>query len=435
MSYRLNLFARTAFAAAALLGLGASEGNAAVPVFAIAGTVYCDSNSNGVIDTDDHPEPGVTVQLYRNGVFVEDTQTGPDGTYLFEDDIDPEETFTVVVLPPASTPAIASFPGLYAISISPSVIRIYTDLAGYTVATPGFRHNDFLLACADTAISGNVYCDSNFNGVLDGSDQALSGILVQLLVDGVAVDQMHTDFSGSYRFETGVHPLMTFRVRVVPPASHPGIASYPGSFATSISPSIIEIFTAAAGLPEFQNNDFLLACPPAGPFTTFTPGGWGSKPAGSNPGMLLSRNFAGVFPSGVTIGGTLKLRFTSAAAIQKFLPAGGKPGSLAGQSPATLVDPTKSNAGVFAGHVLALKLSVSFSDAMVLRQGLGDLKVRTGPLAGKTVRQVLAEAERLLGGGAPAGGFGLNHSQMNDILAKINENFVDGKTDKGYLIP
>ena len=64
-------------------------------------------------------------------------------------------------------------------------------------------------------------------------------------------------------------------------------------------------------------------------FTTYTQGGWGAPPNGNNPGALLKANFATVYPSGVTIGGTKTLKFTSAAAIEA-LPAGRRQGGGAG---------------------------------------------------------------------------------------------------------
>src|SRR5262249_24510525 len=67
-----------------------------------------------------------------------------------------------------------------------------------------------------------------------------------------------------------------------------------------------------------------------GPFVTVTQGGWGAPPRGQNPGAILAANFSKVFgAAGVTIGcaaGGFHLTFTSASAIQAFLPQGGPPG-------------------------------------------------------------------------------------------------------------
>jgi hypothetical protein len=171
--------------------------------------------------------------------------------------------------------------------------------------------------------------------------------------------------------------------------------------------------------------------PPGGPYTTYTQGGWGAPPHGNNPGMLLKNNFATVYPGGfVAIGGTNKLTFTSALSIENFLPQGGTAGALA----ASATNPTSSAAGVFAGQVLALQLSVDFSNKGIKNGGLALLHVASGPLAGKTVAQVLAYANAALGGdGLPAGISSI--SQLNDIVDKINNNFDNGTVNLGYLIP
>ena len=65
-----------------------------------------------------------------------------------------------------------------------------------------------------------------------------------------------------------------------------------------------------------------------GQFCTYTQGGWGAPPNGGNPGTILANNFATVYPSGFVEVGVpgaagFSMKFTSAAAIQAYLPAGG----------------------------------------------------------------------------------------------------------------
>jgi hypothetical protein len=94
---------------------------------------------------------------------------------------------------------------------------------------------------------------------------------------------------------------------------------------------------------------------------------------------------------------------------------------------------SRTTAGVFAGQVLALQISVAFSNAGVTRSGLADLKLQSGPLAGKTVGEVLALANQVIGGNTAALPSGLTVSDLNAIVSQINENFVDGTTDNGFL--
>jgi hypothetical protein len=168
---------------------------------------------------------------------------------------------------------------------------------------------------------------------------------------------------------------------------------------------------------------------PSGAYVTYTQGGWGAGPAGNNPGTLLANNWTKVYGSaGVSIGGTYKLKFTSSTAIDAFLPQG----STAGALTANATNPTTSNGGVFAGQVLALQLSVDFSNKGLTRSGLASLKVASGPLAGQTVAQVLAIANSVLGGGALPSGVTL--SQLNDIVDAINNNFDGGVSNDHFLM-
>lgn len=163
---------------------------------------------------------------------------------------------------------------------------------------------------------------------------------------------------------------------------------------------------------------------PTTPLVTVTQGGWGAPPHGNNPAAILAANFGAVFPSGVTIGcsGGSTLKFTSAGAIQNFLPQGGTPGALA----ASATNPTTSAAGVFAGQVLALELNVSFSGP-VFPGGLGNFQLTSGPLKGFTVNQVLALANNVLGGciseSSLQSTFGISISGLNDIVDGINQEF------------
>jgi VCBS repeat-containing protein len=167
----------------------------------------------------------------------------------------------------------------------------------------------------------------------------------------------------------------------------------------------------------------------AGPFTTYTQGGWGATPAGNNPAKLLQNNFAVVYPAGfVQIGtATRFLKFTTSTAIKNFLPAGGTPSTIS----ASATNPTSSSAGVFAGQVLALQLNVDFSEAGIKKRNLKNQVVASGKLAGSTVGQVLALANSVIGGGALPSG--LTISELNAIVDAINNNYDNGNCDLHFL--
>ena len=106
------------------------------------------------------------------------------------------------------------------------------------------------------------------------------------------------------------------------------------------------------------------------------------------------------------------------------------------------MDPSTSKAGVLAGNVLALRLNVDFSTAGKTRNtpnALDALKLTKGKLNGKSVFEVLAWANQALGGGTlPPGVYplplGVSLSDLNEIVAKINDNFDRGREDDGYLV-
>jgi hypothetical protein len=210
-----------------------------------------------------------------------------------------------------------------------------------------------------------------------------------------------------------------------------------------------------------------------GLFTTYTQGGWGATPHGSNPAALLAEHFSTVYADGsveVGIPGAsgysmkfctattvvhktannaasipagayniinhgagsnpryeydLKTVKTAASALGDYLPAGGTAQSLT----ADLVNPTSASAGVFGGQVLALQLNIDFSLAGIT-QGtggmVGDLHLfGTGTsLDGLTIKQVLAVCNIVLGGGpVPAD---TSVSTLNGIATQLNQAFDNG---------
>ena len=181
------------------------------------------------------------------------------------------------------------------------------------------------------------------------------------------------------------------------------------------------------------------ACEPGeievGDFRTQTQGGWGSAAHGNNPGVYRDTHFPGCFPAGLTVGNisTFSALFTSAAAIENFLPAG----ETAGPFTTNHTDPTTppgTEAGILAGQAVALTLNVGF-DLCDPDFGGSDINLAAlivddsgSACFNWTVQQVLDEANAVLGGGGT-----LTPSQINDCASSINENFVDGTTDNGFL--
>ena len=173
-------------------------------------------------------------------------------------------------------------------------------------------------------------------------------------------------------------------------------------------------------------------CCKMGIYRTQTPGGWGAKAAGNNPGAYRDANFKYAFPEGLIVGDPNKyhVKLTSAYAIEKLLPTGGKPAVLNDK----YTDPD-AIMNVLVGHMVALKLSVGFDNYdkefgkadgylkfLIIADGFG--------FDGMDIKEIIKEADILLGGGKSS----YSPSQMNEILTKINEYFVDGKKSDKYKL-
>jgi len=174
-------------------------------------------------------------------------------------------------------------------------------------------------------------------------------------------------------------------------------------------------------------------CPPpteeCGQLRTQTPGGWGAEPNGNNPGTYLHANFAAAFPNGLTVGCSpnYHITLTNAQAITDLLPTGGQ---------ALVLTQNQTNPAaiknVLVGHLVALTLSTGFDvyDPNFGKTGvtLGNMVIGSGTFAGWTVNAFLAEANKALGG---CGSY--TPKEVLETANSINENYVDGLTDKGFL--
>ncbi|MBU1919695.1 hypothetical protein KKG66_02535, partial [bacterium] len=177
-------------------------------------------------------------------------------------------------------------------------------------------------------------------------------------------------------------------------------------------------------------------CMPEG-YRTQTQGGWGQDCHGGNNGCLRDNNWNAAFPTGLTVGGGFTIHFTSAAAVNAFLPNGGTSGSL-NQS---YVNPTSTNAGNIAAQVTTLAVTMGFVNAGVPGFGpLGDLYYKHSvpqpgePFTGMTVQQLFDLANEVLGGNTSNLPAGTSISNLSDVITDINENFDDGEDNNGDLV-
>lgn len=165
-------------------------------------------------------------------------------------------------------------------------------------------------------------------------------------------------------------------------------------------------------------------------YKTYTQGGWGANCSGNNPASQLQNNFSTVFPNGVEIGCTNKLRFTSATAVRNYLPQGGTASALAS---GTSTNPL-SGGGVFGGQLLALAINLKMDQVLSnfasSTGNLKDLVITSGNFKSWTVQQFFDEANKKIGGCTAAN---FTFSQYSDVAAAINENYDNGTVNKGFL--
>ena len=167
-----------------------------------------------------------------------------------------------------------------------------------------------------------------------------------------------------------------------------------------------------------------LAC---GGFRIQGQGSWGAKPSGNNSGAYLHTQFAKVFPKGIVIGCDKTIKLTTAQAVTDFLPQGGTPAVLTKN-----YTDTQEKITVLAGQILTLTISVKLDSAIEnfssAKTKIAELIITSGDFKGKTVVEVLEEANKVLGGCQSK----YTPTQINDVISKINENF-EGGTNKGFL--
>lgn len=90
----------------------------------IAGTIFLDGNSDGVLSPGDTPQPGTTIQLLKDGVVVAVTTAGANGSYFFSG-IPPGSGYAVAAVDPV-TAAVVSANGRF--DVAPGANLVNVDL-------------------------------------------------------------------------------------------------------------------------------------------------------------------------------------------------------------------------------------------------------------------------------------------------------------------
>jgi hypothetical protein len=191
-----------------------------------------------------------------------------------------------------------------------------------------------------------------------------------------------------------------------------------------------------------------------GDLVTFEQDGFDKACEDGSPSCRFEEAFDALFPNGITLGdqdgidgdGEYALVFTSAKAVEKFLPVNGPVGVLTKDA----TDPTESHAGKFAGDLLVAKITVALDAAGKLDdlKGrhdliLGDLVFAAGvnpDLFDLRVQDVLDLADLFISGALTGDvdidGDGIPDATIGDVsdaLNALNANFDNGTVNLGTL--
>jgi serine-aspartate repeat-containing protein C/D/E len=398
----------------------------------IGNFVWKDLNHNGIQNPGEPGIGGVKVTLKNSsGVGVQTKFTLANGEYSFTDltagtyivEVDNGDTDLQGLLPtfvnaPGSTTANDS-------NANPTSVTLASNSSEDLDTDFGF------IAPGCGCIGNWVWKDLDCDGIQDCNEPGIKGVTVKLYWNGILIKTDVSDACGGY----GFYGLWAGCYTVVIDDGQPALAGLSptkvnaGSnrcYDSNPNPATVCLATDRS-CDSTIDFGYKKTPPVAGPLTTCTMGGWGSKPSGNNPGAFLARYFPTLYPSGLVVGSGRTLKFTSARGIEGFLPSGGTASKLR----QSYTNPTTA-LGVLAGQVVALRLGVDFSTMGITAQGLSNARFKTGKFTGATVGQVLALCEAVLGG-APLPQ-GVSYSDLSDACALVNENY-DGGGNCGKLTP
>jgi len=395
------------------------------PYWTLGDRVWLDENSNGLDDREPGIE-GVLLALFDvNGKPVVDgngvrrtTRTDEGGFYHFN--VAQTGSYTVKVDPSTIPVGLSSTTG--GNQRTSDVVRTYPQQSFLKF---DFGYGKGGVTPAPTGQLGDrVWLDTDRDGTQDDGEAGIPDVTLTLLDgNGKPVAAVTTNAKGGYAFTELAEGAYTIEIDT---------ATLPAGLAQTYDVDGGTPYAATVKLADGQvrqDVDFGYAVARRGKYTTYTQGGWGAKPNGANPGTLLHNTFDKVIGGELRIGGRFELAFTSADAVTAFLPTGSTPAVLK----ASQKNPTSSEAGVLAGQVLALQLNLFYSESKVTREGLGDLRLGSGPFEGYRVKEFAQLANKVLGGETGDLPKGVTVSAVNEAATKINENFDNGTVDQGFL--
>ncbi|WP_246859237.1 SdrD B-like domain-containing protein [Spirosoma sp. KCTC 42546] len=201
-----------------------------IPGAGLGDYVFADNNKNGIQDGGDTPIAGVVVTLYVNGVASATTVTNATGFYSFTG-LTPGSSlsYSVGFTAPSGYTATLSHQGGNG-SLDSDADPITGRTQSVTLAPGEFNPNlDAGFYIPGAGLGDYVFADNNKNGIQDGGDTPIAGVVVTLYVNGVASATTVTNATGFYSF-TGLTPgsSLSYSVGFTAPSGYTATLSHQG---------------------------------------------------------------------------------------------------------------------------------------------------------------------------------------------------------------
>jgi hypothetical protein len=165
-----------------------------IPLGTIAGTLWRDSDRDGLLEPGEPALEGREVRLLdADGAVIATTTTAADGSYAFTDL--PPGTYTVETDTPVGLAPTIEGAGSPQNDSSTSPVSV-------TLAYGSMQQTDVDLGFVDLAITGTVWLDADESATIDAGEQPIGRIEVQLRdADGALIATTTTAADGTYRFD------------------------------------------------------------------------------------------------------------------------------------------------------------------------------------------------------------------------------------------